>query len=217
MDKKLIIFDADGTLWDSEKDIFSAFNYVLKSNQKNELDKKEFQSLAGIPLEKMFEKILPDKEKHLCTEYTKQYRQYYIVEDHFLDETSLFNGVKETLNILKNNGFILAIVSLKPNRALDKMVEHFNLNFDIVIGTGESNFKHKPDPESLLYILNKFNIKPENAVMVGDTKTDMLAGNNANVDTIAVTYGIDTKENLMQANPNYIIDNFVDLLDIIKN
>ena len=111
----------------------------------------------------------------------------------------------------------MAVASSKPKRILDKMVEHFGLNeFELVLGTEESNFKHKPDPEILNYIMNELNIPKEETVIVGDSKTDIVAGKNAGIDTIAVTYGYDKPENLRNLNPTYIVDDFKSLEKVIK-
>ena len=97
------------------------------------------------------------------------------------------------------------------------MVSAFNLEgFDYVLGTEESNFKHKPDPEIVNYIMDKLKISKEDAVIVGDSKSDIITGKNAGIDTVAVTYGYDKTENLINANPTSVIDDFTKLSEIIK-
>ena len=217
LEKKLIIFDADGTIWDSEKDVFLAFNHTLKNNGNKEITKEEFQRLAGLDLEEMFRRVLSKGEETLANEYVKKYRKYYIDEGHYADETTLFENVKEILENLKKQGFHMAIASGKPKRILDKMVECFHLNeFEFVLGTGESCFKPKPDPEALNYIMNELNVSKKDAVMVGDTKADIMAGKNAGIDTIAVTYGYENLEILEKSNPTYLIDNFKNLEEIVE-
>ena len=214
--KKLIIFDADGTIWDSEKDVFLAFNHTLTNNGNKEVTKEEFQKLAGLDLGEMFKRILSKDKETLANEYVKKYREYYIDEGHYADETTLFENVKEILENLKKQGFHMAIASGKPKRILDKMVECFHLNeFELVLGTGESCFKPKPDPEVLNYIMNELNVSKKDAVMVGDTKADITAGKNAGMDTIAVTYGYEKIDILKMANPTYMIEDFKRLEEII--
>ena len=214
--KKLIIFDADGTIWDSEKDVFLAFNHTLTNNGNKEVTKEEFQKLAGLDLGEMFKRILSKDKETLANEYVKKYREYYIDEGHYADETTLFENVKETLEKLKEQGFRMAVASSKPKRILDKMIEYFHLNdFELVLGTGESNLKNKPDPEPLNYIMNELHISKKDAVMVGDTKADIMAGKNARIDTIAVTYGYEKIDILKMANPTYMIEDFKRLEEII--
>ena len=217
MKKQLLIFDVDGTVWDSEKDVFLAFNHTLKENEGIEISKEEFKNLAGLPLGEMFKQVLPQTKKNLSVEYEKKYKQYYIDEGHYIDATTLFENVKNTIEIFKKQGFYMAVASSKPKRILDKMIEHFDLKgFNYVLGTEESNFKHKPDPEIVNYLMEKLNVSKEETVMIGDSKTDILCGNNARIDTIAVTYGYDTIENLKSANPTYMIEDFGELLDMIE-
>lgn len=215
--KKLIILDADGTIWDSEKDVFLAFNHTLKNNENKEITKEEFQKLAGLDLEEMFKCVLPKDKETLANEYVKKYREYYIDEGHYADETTLFENVEETLEKLKEQGFYMVIASGKPKRILDKMVEYFHLNeFEFVLGTGESHFKPKPDPEILNYIMHHLHVSKKETVMVGDTKADILAGKNAGIDTIAVTYGYERIDILKNANPTYLIDNLKTLEEIVE-
>ena len=217
MEKKLLIFDVDGTIWDSEKDVFLSFNHTLKENANFEITKEEFQKLAGMPLGTMFENVLQEEKKHLSAEYEKYYKQYYIDEGHLVDATVLFKNVKNTLDNFKKQGFYMAIASSKPKRILDKMVKHFQLEgFQYVLGTEESNFKHKPNPEIVNYIIEQLNVTKEETVIIGDSKSDIFTGKNAGIDTIAVTYGYDKLENLQQAEPTYIINDFEKLLEIIK-
>ena len=77
MTKKLLIFDVDGTVWDSEKDVFLSFNHTLKTLAGFEITKEEFQKLAGLSLGTMFERVLPEDKKSLASEYEKAYKKYY--------------------------------------------------------------------------------------------------------------------------------------------
>ena len=216
MNKKLLIFDVDGTVWDSERDVFLAFNHTLQTLAGFEITKEEFQKLAGLSLGTMFERVLPEDKKALAGEYEKAYKKYYIDEGHFTDATVLFDNVKETIDKFKDKGFYMAVASSKPKRILDKMVSYFNLEgFNYVLGTEESNFKHKPDPEIIYYIMEQLNVSKEDAVIIGDSKSDILAGKNAGIDTVAVTYGYDKTENLINLDPTHVIDEFEKLLEII--
>ena len=188
-----------------------------KNNGNKEITKEEFQKLAGLDLEEMFKRVLTKDEETLANEYVKKYREYYIDEGHYADETTLFENVKETLEKLKEQGFCMVIASGKPKRILDKMVEYFHLNeFEFVLGTGESHFKPKPDPEILNYIMHHLHVSKEETVMVGDTKADIMAGKNAAIDTIAVTYGYERIDILKNANPTYLIDNLKTLEEIVE-
>ena len=217
MKKKLLIFDVDGTIWDSEKDVFLSFNHTLKTLDGFEITKEEFQELAGKPLGAMFEKVLPEDKKSLAEDYEKAYKKYYIDEEHFADATVLFPDVRRLIDKFKNEGYYMAVASSKPKRILDKMMATFELEgFNYVLGTEESDFKHKPDPQIVNYIMDKLNVEKDDTVIIGDSKSDILTGKNAGIDTIVVTYGYDKKENLVNAEPTYIIDEFGKLENMIE-
>ena len=98
---------------------------------------------------------------------------------------------------------ILVLSSEKP--PLLKWWEYVTLEgFQYVLGTEERNFKHKPNPEIINYIMDKLNVSKEDTVIIGDSKSDILTAKNAEIDTIAVTYGYDTIENLAKTNPTYM-------------
>ena len=215
--KKLIIFDVDGTVWDSEKDVFLAFGHVLREKEGIEINKEQFKELAGLSLEDMFGRYVPEQRKDLMPEYVRGYRKYYIDEEHYLDETELFPGAKDTIEYFKEQGMLMAVASGKEEDLVKKMVSHFKLEgFSFILGSGRGKYEHKPDPEMLLHIMNELGIEKDDAVIIGDSKADILAGQNAGIDTIAVTYGFDKPEDLKQLNPTYIIDDFSTLKEIIK-
>lgn len=215
--KKLLIFDVDGTIWDSEPDIFLSFNHTLREFAGMEIGMEEFKKLAGLSLNHMFELVLPEPKKNMSRELEKQYKSYYIDQGHFADATVLYPSVKETLELLRKTGYSMAVASSKPKRILDKMVDHFDLKvFDLVLGTEESKFKHKPDPEILHHIMDQMGVGKERTVIIGDTKADILAGKNAGIDTIAATYGFDKKENLVALNPTFLVDDFQTLRKVLE-
>ncbi len=217
INKKLLIFDVDGTIWNSEPDIFLSFNHVLKSNADMEVTMEEFKRLAGLSLTSMFENVLPENKRSMARELGEKYKKHYIDEGHFADATILYPGVTETLEFFKKENYFLTVASSKPKRILDKMIKHFNLiEFDLVLGTEESDFRHKPDPDLIHHTLGSLKVKNEDAVIIGDTKADILAGINAKIDTIAVTYGFDRPENLISLNPTFVIDDFSKLKEIVR-
>jgi phosphoglycolate phosphatase len=217
MKKKLIIFDADGTLWDSRDDLLASVNYVLTEMGTLNISKRALLNFNGFSMTSMYEALLPEEKKHLASICEELFRYHYFDECHFLDTVSLFPNVKDTIKTLKEQGFLMAICSRKAKRGLDKIVDHFELPaFSLVVGTEESNFKHKPDPEALNYIIDSLNLAKGECVMVGDSKIDIMAGKRADIDTVAVTYGYEEPEDLLSSYPTYSLDDFGDLKEILK-
>ena len=98
------------------------------------------------------------------------------------------------------------------------MIKGLDLNsyFDTVQGADESKYKRKPSPEGINYILRKLKVKPENAIMVGDSTHDIHAGKRAGVKTCAVTYGYRDEKLLVNESPDYLIHKLTDLVNILK-
>lgn len=218
MKKKLLIFDVDGTVWDSGPDILFSFNHILQTHYQFKIGREDFGKLAGMPLQKMFMNTVANLETERAQFLAKEYRKHYIDAGNYINQTVLYPDVLETLGRLKEAGFLLAIASSKPIRVLTKMVDHFKLpKFDSILGTGESQLKDKPNPDIILETMAKLKVATEDAVMIGDSSADILAGNNAGTSTIAVSYGFDDLTNLLACNPMLVIDRFSELSSILIN
>jgi len=153
-----------------------------------------------------------EDEKH--EEALKIFLDYY--EKNLCQNTYLFDGVKDTLVELKKNGYLLTIVTNKPYEFIDPILDGLGLKniFEISLG-GNSLEKKKPNPMPLLHLCKMFELSEDEVVMVGDSKNDIEAANNAHMQSIAVTYGYNHGENIEVHNPTVIIDNFKDLLEVL--
>lgn len=215
------ILDVDGTVWDSEPDVFRSFNHVLRTQRDVEIDKGAFQKLAGMPLERMFATVLSSGTNKLsdadADRMASSYKHYYLDEGHFADETQLFPNVADTLETLQQLGCKLTIASSKPARVLNQMVAHFSLpRFAAVLGTEESDINHKPDPEIVYRLLALTDTSKAETVIIGDSKSDIGCGKSAGIATVAVTYGFDSLERLKAAEPDHFIDDFSQLMNILS-
>ena len=120
------------------------------------------------------------------------------------------------LRQLKEAGFTLALVTNKPIRFVPKILESFDWQdlFSEVLG-GASLPVNKPDPTPLLQTCETLNFTIEQAYMIGDSINDMLAGQNAGIDTLALSYGYNYGKDIRDSNPNQAFDNFADLLNYL--
>lgn len=187
MDAKLLIFDFDGTLADSNEGIFETINYALDKVACKKINRDFFETIVGMPLEKQFETILPEGKKDLVEKTCGIYREKY--REICAKKTVLFPHVKETLFFLKSKGIKMAVVTTKKTELVSMLLKALEINdlFDFVVG-GDKVSKDKPDPEGINLAIKKLNAKREHTAMVGDSKFDVLAGKKAGVKTIAVTY-----------------------------
>lgn len=225
MTVNLIIFDLDGTLIDSIIDITNAINYAIKPYNIEPLTPDETISLVGEGITRLMEKIIEDRQQFKssglsnCMEQSQpverdvlvsKFLEYYSA--HILDNTTVYPGVKETLEGLK--GYKKAVISNKRENLSIKLLNELGLlqYFDLVIGS-DTTPERKPSPLPILYVLSKLNIKNNEAVIVGDSNFDIDAGKKANIKTIAVTYGYRPAKSLKGAD--FLIGSMDELQNVL--
>jgi len=207
---KNIIFDLDGTLVDSKRDIANAQHWVLAQLGVHSHQPEELYPLIGKPLAETFSTLLPPNLRERIPEAIELYKNYY--PPRALDNTTLFPGVQETVEALKKRGIHLATATTKLSAGTRRVLTHFGIaeHFDQI--QGSDNIPFKPDPFIITKILEDQSWETNETLMVGDTDNDILAGKRANVSTCGVTYGSLTKEQIEELNPDIIIHSLPELL-----
>lgn len=205
---KLIIFDLDGTLLDTLTDITNSINYTLNYFNRPAKTEQQVKYYLGqgpkYLLEKAFDNDL-------------DYKSVYPIYDHHYtkhqnDYTKPYDGVLETLNALKEKGYLLAVCSNKQDPITKELIKTiFPNTFDYVIGTS-AKLTRKPAPDMVLHILKALNIKKSEALYIGDTETDMKTAFNAGLKVVAVTYGFRSKKELKVYQPDYLVDHPLEIL-----
>lgn len=218
-DKKLIIFDFDGTLIDSVPDLAASVNFMLSKLRRKTYSVDEIREWIGNGAQTLVKRALTGKKefeekevnKNLYEQALPIFLDYY--ETKVCEHTYLFKGVKETLEDLRERGYKMAIVTNKPYKFILPILEALGIEeyFDLLLGADSLQTK-KPSPEPLLYAMNHFDCNEKECVMVGDSKNDIIAANNANMDSIAVSYGYNYGEDISTHNPSIVIENFADLI-----
>lgn len=210
----LVVFDLDGTLIQSHDTIFESVIYSLKMlGITNEPDKDEFMKQIGHHFFEIFEStgiIVNDFDK-----FMHHYKAKYF---SYIDLSTYYPGVLETLEWLKGKDIKIALLTTKLQDQADKIIDHFKLRkyFNEVAGR-RKGIANKPAAEPLLNICNKLNVASSVAIMVGDTELDIKCGKNAGAATCGVTFGYRSVELLQKENPDFIIDEMGDLKKIINN
>jgi phosphoglycolate phosphatase len=222
-EKKLIIFDMDGTLIDSVPSLSYAINYMLKAVGKDTLPEHIVRDFVGNGADVLIKRALLAKKEYKQSELQQSY--FNEAKGIFLDfygknlnaKTTLYPNVTYTLEVLKNSNYTLALATNKPIEFVPNMLKHFNIDnfFKIALGGGSTKHK-KPHPQILQTICKELNIKLQDAVMVGDSSSDILAAKRANIDSIALTYGYNQGINLKELEPTVVCSSFREILQYFK-
>lgn len=208
--KKAILFDVDGTLLDSYEFVFGAVKFALNTQGYPYATKKNLQKAQGKPLVEFYKTLIPGADSAVLAEahIQFQHKNFHLVKS--------FPKINKTLKILKRSGYSLAVIS---NRLRDSLLVSLKqagiLSYFDVIVAADDVVNTKPHKDHIMTALEKLEVKSENAFMVGDTEHDILAGKNAGVKTVGVSFGWMGKD-INKYNPDFIIDDIEELLKILK-
>ncbi len=221
-DKKLLIFDLDGTLIDSVPDLALAINFMLQEINRSEFSEEIIRPWVGNGAEILVKRALSANsmvDEHLDKRLVSKAFEIFIshYQAHLAVKTQLYPHVLSTLQALKKLGYRLTIITNKPTPFVAPILKEFGLEplIEYYLG-GESLSQKKPHPLPLLHLCKELQLKPEACVMIGDSRNDLLAANAAKMESIAVTYGYNQGENLQDYTPTAIIDNFADILPLLN-
>ena len=210
---KLIILDFDGTLADTRDLIVITMQQTIQELGLESRTDEQCASMIGLPLKQAFTDLIPmtDAMGDLCID---TYRRIFN-ENNAAYTIPTFPNVFETLRLLSQKGYTLTIASSRSHRSLMEFVEGMDLRNIIpyVLGA-EDVSKAKPNPEPVLKTLEKFGCSPDEALVVGDTWYDIEMGRRSGVRTCGVTYGNGSREELLNAGADFLIDDFGELLKL---
>jgi len=209
----LLIFDLDGTLVDTRRDLANSVNFALNALKLPALQIEEVMSYVGDGLKKLLDRSLPKDGLENIGEVIDIFREHY--REHCLDFSGFYPDVVNILNYFQDKK--MTVVSNKPEEFTRLILEGLRIAdfFEIILG-GDSLPLMKPDPGPILHILDKLNASNEKTAIVGDGTTDIEAGKAANILTCAVTYGLKEKEVLLKMEPDFMIDDIVELKRIFE-
>ena len=211
-----VLFDFDGTIMDTNDVIIGSWQHVYRTLRGKEGDLDYILSTFGEPLEYSMETSFPEVPME---ESVKIYRDWH--RERFLDMIKLFPGVAEMLQEVKSRGYKMGIASSRLRLTLEQGLNKYNLGkyFDAIVAV-EDTANPKPAPDIVLKTLGMLDAKPENAIMIGDSRLDILCARNAGVQSVLVgwsaTLAGKTKEDFPPGEaPDFIIEKPSDLLEII--
>ncbi|CAM4327468.1 hypothetical protein F901_01493 [Acinetobacter dispersus] len=203
---ELVIFDWDGTLFDSVGQIVASLQYAAQQFEQPLTDDAA-KSIIGLGLPEVMQILFP-QVPHLQQDILQCYADHYVANSK---GDAWFSGVAELLADLKQQGLKLAVATGKSRKGLDRVLAQTNSDeiFDITRAASET--KSKPDPLMLQEILAEMDVTADRAVMVGDTSYDLEMAQNLDMPSIGVSYGVHSIETLLQYQPLAIAHNVQDL------
>ena len=213
IDVDFIFFDIDGTLIDARKDIVNAMNYALKSMSFPEKSFDEIVSYVGTGVKDLIAKSLGSDDRKLVDRGAQIYGDYYV--EHPADEAFLYPNAVEVLEHFKNKKkFILtnryAIFADAVLKAL-KVRKYF----EYIIG-GDDEDCLKPVACVLNPCIEKFSVDKAKAIIVGDMDIDVETGKNAGIKTCWITHGLGKSKDVKALNPDFIIDDLIELKNLVR-
>ena len=224
----ILIFDLDGTLINTIDDLGQACNHALSACGFPTHKIEDYPRLVGNGINKLIERALPEEDRN--EETVLRIREYFVpfYDEHNCDLTRPYDGIPALLQTLKKQGYQLAVASNKYQAATEKIVAQlFPGIFDVVLGERE-NVARKPDPQIVWDIVERLDgatkslqdgaerlqVKGE-TLYIGDSLVDAETAQAANLPFVACTWGFCTKEQLATANPNYMINHPLELINIL--
>jgi phosphoglycolate phosphatase len=211
MSYDFLIFDLDGTLVDSQNDLRDVVNLIRADYALDPLGVEQVRSYLGNGVNSLMEQIVP--LSHVSNrELIEKFIFYY--NQHLTNFTVLYDGVKEMLDALKSKK--KAILSNKPQAFCKEIASRLAISdYFLDIWGGDTLKVKKPDPETIFYLVKITNSDITKTIMIGDSVNDFLVAKQAGIDSIAMSYGYATKEQIDFYKPTFIANSVEDIINIV--
>ncbi|MFS0674527.1 HAD family hydrolase [Ornithinibacillus sp. 179-J 7C1 HS] len=212
---KVILFDLDGTLSDPKEGITQSVQYALRKMNITEPDLKKLDSFIGPPLQVSFAEHY-GFEAYQVQKAIEFYRERFKEKGMF--ENKLYPQIQSLLKSLKEKEYVLVVATSKPTVFAEKILKHFNIDhyFELIVGSNLDGSR-TAKTEIIQYILDKYNnYSQRDFVMIGDRMHDIVGAVNTGIDSIAVTYGYGSFDELSKSQPTYIVNTVEELKEIFN-
>jgi len=206
---KLLIFDWDGTLMDSQARIVDCFHSAIAEVGLQPRTTYEIRQVVGLGLYEGFETLCSDGNPMQLKQAVTIYRENYF--SNMAKPTPLFHNAEQVLQNLYDAGYLMAVATGKGRRGLNEALDTTGLRRLFHSTRCAEETTSKPNPQMLYEILEELSTVVSQAVMIGDSLFDLEMANNAGMASIAVSYGLQEKQRLLSCNPLICLDDVTEL------
>ncbi len=211
---RLIIFDWDGTLMDSEAHIVASMHGAMDNMGIERLPVTDISNIIGLGMREALDTLFPAQAANddFAHDFVAAYREYFFAEDA---DQGFFGGAMQVLEAMRQRGLLLAVATGKSRRGLQMALQQHGLEkyFDATRCADET--ASKPDPLMLDEILQTLSVAPEQAVMIGDTEYDMGMAASAGTHAIAANYGVHESSRLLRYSLLGSLESITDLPNLM--
>lgn len=209
-----VIFDLDGTLLYTLEDLRDSTNYALLKFNYDPRSLDEIRTFVGNGVRRLIEKSLPcGAENPVFEECLSEFKKHYLL--NMYNKTAPFQGIDGLLSTLKEKNIHIAVVSNKYDRAVKELCEkYFKNKIELAVGESE-NIRKKPAPDSVLSVINQFDVGIQTVLYVGDSDVDIQTAKNASVKSVGVTWGYRSRELLVSEGADFIVNKPFEILDLL--
>ncbi|MES9894793.1 MAG: HAD-IA family hydrolase [Candidatus Thiodiazotropha endolucinida] len=209
MKYELLVFDWDGTLMDSEAHIIECVEAAVRDLNLPAPNQDAIRDIIGLGLLEAVNTLFPGGREGLHLEIAARYRVHFFKNNG--SPSQLFEGTREVLDELLQQGYLLAVATGKGRKGLDYALESTGLADVFHLTRCADETFSKPHPEMLNQILAQTGIEPRQALMIGDTEYDLEMAVNAGMPALGVTYGTHSLERLLKHKPLACVDRITEI------
>jgi phosphoglycolate phosphatase len=216
MTYKALVFDMDGTLLNTLEDLADSTNAALTAHGFSAQPTDAYRYFVGSGARNLVMRALPESNRDEATvdACLKHYKNHY--ETNWANKTHVYHGIGHLLNAIVEKGYLLAILTNKPQAFATQCVNHFLSDCEWAITQGQvEGVAIKPSAEISTRVTNQLGVKPEEVLYMGDSNVDMLTAKNAGYTSVGVTWGFRTEAELREAGAQHIVHSPAEILDLL--